>query len=164
MNKLKTFFYKNILKPYGWTCKLDYDYSKNFDIGKHFTSDILNNFFVLFKNRTKYIDRKNEYFLIIYPFKKLSWLALPLLPFMLVHELTHALALRLHLATKYVILLPLLTEIPFIVLLYFPSSPFALLGLFGLIGLTSIFYGDGASYYATKKANKTIPDLRWLYD
>lgn len=166
--KYQKFYYRYIRGHGGWICNINDDYPLGKEDAKLFIRDFLGNLGALFKRHKTYIKR-DSYSLTISPLSGiLGFVQTIYLPFYLLHELTHALAMWLELSISWIIMLPMLTEIPFFMvgiagaLLHSLSIWLTLLFLFvGMTGLMSI-NGDFLSWQYYKKANNTIPNLSTL--
>ena len=120
------------------------------------------------KGRKKVIKRKDYKLTIL---SKRTLLApvffVTFLPFALIHELTHVLALKRGMSEKWICLLPMVTELPFLsitILSFFFSIPFIIFifcTLFGLVGLCS-FDGDFQTFLSYRKESKFVPNLSFI--
>lgn len=149
----------------GWVCHIE-NYPLNKKDASLFMRDILGNLKACFKSHKTYVKRDN-YFLTILPTKKyLIPLNLIVMPFFLLHELTHALAMYFELSLEWIIMLPMVTEVPFFafgmlsvhfrdVLPVWVTTLFLLVGSLGLASLD----GDFVSWRYYKKSFNEYPDL-----
>jgi len=102
-----------------------------------------------------------------------KWYLFPLmivfLPLMLLHELTHALAIWLELSTQWIIMLPMVTELPFFILwvigfVFKTSLILAMICWFiGMLGIISL-NGDFLSWKWYRDSYNDIPDLSKLFN
>ena len=151
------FIYKYLLSGFGWHTKIEPQILANKQDGMQFAKDIISTIPKLFSRHKTYIKRKN-YFITVFPFNRvLDFLYLIFLPFAFIHELTHAFAIRYLNSIRSIILLPLITEIPFMSVCFFmkdlPVWLFIPSLLFGLTGFTSIA-GDGISFLRLRKRER----------
>jgi len=164
--RLNSFFRHYILGGVGWSLHIEPNILMDKQAGSELAKDIIKNFHALFRRHKTYIRRKN-YFLTIFPFKGLfSPLFLIFLPFALLHELTHAFAIKYLNSESSIILLPLLTESPFLCVFfiknYLPFPLFLVLFVFGLTGFISIG-GDGICFIEYYRGKRKIQNLSGVF-
>jgi len=164
--RLNSFFRHYILAGVGWSVQLEPDILMDKQAGSQLAKDIIQNFDAFFRRHKTYIRRKS-YCLTIFPLKGLfAPLLLILLPFGLLHELTHAFAIKYLNSEGSIILLPLLTEVPLLSVVFIidhlPFPLFLIFLLFGLIGLSSIT-GDGICFIKYYKEKRKIVNLSSLF-
>lgn len=151
----------------GWICTL-HTFPLAKPDAKLFTKDLLSNLKCLFKRHKTYI-RRDVFTLTIVPLHGLlGIMQVFFLPFYLVHELTHALAMWLELSVPWIIMLPMVTEYPFFILGFVGTKFYAtfvwlwiFLMLFGLMGI-SCLNGDFLSWRSWRKM-EDILELSCLF-
>ena len=150
---LKIFMCRYIISRFGWLITIEPQILTNKEDGTQLAKDVLSTIPKLFSRHKTYIKRPN-YFITVYPFKSvLSYLLLIYLPFALIHELTHAVAIKYSVSMRTIVLLPLITEIPFLAMAFLLPLPLYLaipFALFGMTGFMSV-EGDGGSFLSAKK-------------
>jgi len=150
---LRIFIHRYVTGGFGWQAIIEPQILANKEDGTQFAKDIVSTIPKLFSRHKTYIKRPN-YFITVLPLKGILWpLLLLYLPFALIHELTHAFAIRYSTSLRTIMLLPLITEIPFLAIAFLLPLPLYLAIPFALFGMTGIMSveGDGGSFLNVKK-------------